>query len=79
MDIKPIKTEEDYKEALEILASVWGAKESTEDFDKLDIMATLINAYEAKEFPINEPDPIQAILFRMDQQGLNDRSLYAKN
>ena len=75
MNIKPIKTEKDYEESLEILASVWGAKEGTEDFDRLDIMATLIDAYEAKQFPIKEPDPIQAILFRMDQQGLTDQDM----
>ncbi|MBL4869071.1 MAG: transcriptional regulator [Pseudomonadales bacterium] len=78
MDINPIKTEEDYEEALELLAGLWDAKEGTEDFDKMDIMATLIDAYEKKNFPINEPDPIQAILFRMDQQSLthNDMTVY---
>jgi len=70
MNIKPIKSEADYKDALLLMESLWDAEEGTEDFDKLDILATLIESYERKNHFIEAPDPIQAILFRMDQDGL---------
>ena len=71
MDIKPIKSETDYNEALQMLEALWEVEEGTEDFDKLDILATLVEYYEKKHHHIAPPDPVQAILFRMDQEGLN--------
>ncbi len=75
MDVKPIKSEADYQTALQVLASLWDAEAGTDDFDKLDIMATLIEAYEKKQTPIEAPDPVQAILFRMDQMGLSNQDM----
>ena len=52
---------------------LWGAKSGTPEGDRLDVLATLIDAYEAEHFPIDPPDPIEAIKFRMEQQGLTRR------
>jgi len=54
---------------------LWGAKVGTRDGDRLDVLATLIDAYEAEHYPMDPPDPIEAIKFRMDQQGLTRRDL----
>ena len=67
MKIKPIKKEKDYQAALKEVEKIFDAKPDTEDGDKLDILVTLIEAYEAKKFKIAPPDPIEAIKFRMDQ------------
>jgi HTH-type transcriptional regulator/antitoxin HigA len=75
MSIKPIKTKKDYKEALSRVELLWDAKPKTSDADELDILATLIAAYEDQHFPIDKPNPIDAIRFRMDQMGLNDQDL----
>ena len=61
MNIKPIKTHEDYKAALSLVDELSDAQIGTEDFDKLDVVVTLIEAYEAKVYPIGPPDPIAAI------------------
>jgi HTH-type transcriptional regulator/antitoxin HigA len=74
-DIKPIRTRTDYKRALEEVEHLWGSKLGTPDGDRLDVLATLIDAYEAKHDPIDPPDPIEAILFRMEQQGLTRKDL----
>ena len=71
MQLKPIKSEADYQQALEEMERLWDAKEGTEAFDQLEVLATLIEAYEEKTTPIQNPDPVQAILFRMEQEGLN--------
>lgn len=70
MDIKPIKSKADYQASLSMLESLWDAEEGSEAFDKLDILATLIDVYEKKQLQIEAPDPVQAILFRMDQAEL---------
>lgn len=70
MDIQPIKTEEDYKNALCIIEDNWGAEENTPEGDRLDILMTLVEAYEATHYPIYPPDPISAIEFHMDQNQL---------
>ena len=74
-DIKPIHTEDDYKAAMKMLAVLWGALEGSPESDRLDILATLIEKYEEQHFPIDLPDPVDAILFRMDQQGLSRKDL----
>jgi HTH-type transcriptional regulator/antitoxin HigA len=74
-ELKPIRTEADYEEALTEVERLWGAKSGTPNGDRLDVLATLIDAYEAQHHPIDPPDPIAAIKFRMDQQGLTRRDL----
>jgi len=75
MDIHPIKTEEDYDAALAEVEKLWNAQVDTPEGDKLDVLITLIEAYEAKHHPISLPDPIEAILFRMEQSGLERKDL----
>ena len=70
MNVKPIKTEEDYNNDLCRVDELWGAKKNTPEGDELDLLATLIESYEIKNYPIAPPDPINAILFRMEQMGL---------
>lgn len=74
-DLKPIRSEADYDAALAEVETFWGAKTGTPEGDRLDILATLIDAYEAKSFPMDPPDPVEAIRFRMQQQGLSRKDL----
>jgi HTH-type transcriptional regulator/antitoxin HigA len=74
-EVRPIRTEADYEEALGEVGRLWGAKTGTADGDRLDVLATLIDAYEAQHHPMDPPDPIEAIRFRMEQQGLTRRDL----
>jgi HTH-type transcriptional regulator/antitoxin HigA len=74
-NLKPIKTRTDYEAALTEMKRLWGAKSGTPDGDHLDILATLVDAYEAQHFPMDLPDPIEAIRFRMEQQGLTRKNL----
>jgi HTH-type transcriptional regulator/antitoxin HigA len=67
--LKPIQTEADHDAALAEVERLWGAKSGTSEGDRLDILATLIDAYEAARYPMDPPDPIEAIRFRMEQQG----------
>ena len=73
--LKPIRTEADYEAALEEIERLWGARIGTPEGDRLDILATLIDAYESEHYPIDPPDPIEAIKFRMEQQGLTRKDL----
>ena len=73
--LKPIRTEADYEAALAQVESLWGAKSGTREGDLLEILATLIDAYETKHDPIDPPDPVEAIKFRMEQQGLTRKDL----
>ena len=75
MDIQPIKTEVDYERALAEINVLWGAEPDTSKGDRLDILMTLVEAYEAKHHPIDPPDPVDAILFRMEQEGLTRKDL----
>jgi HTH-type transcriptional regulator / antitoxin HigA len=75
MDIRPIRNETDYGQALQEIERLWGAKEVTSDGDRLDVLTTLVEAYEEKHFPMEAPDPIEAIRFRLEQQGLDHRAL----
>ncbi|MCJ8355327.1 MAG: helix-turn-helix domain-containing protein [Acetobacter fabarum] len=74
-DLKPIRNEADYDAALDEVGRLWGAKSGTPDGDRLDVLATLIDAYEVKHHPIDPPDPVEAIRFRMEQQGLTRKDL----
>ena len=73
--IKPIRTKKDYEAALVELEKLWGSKSGTTAGDRLDVIATLIDAYEAEHFPMEPPNPIEAIKFRMEQQGLTRKDL----
>ncbi len=74
-DIKPIRTEADHAAAMKEIERLWGAKSGTRAGDRLDVLATLVDAYEAQHLPIAPPDPIDAIRFRMEQQGLTRKDL----
>lgn len=74
-DLRPIRGEADYEEALSEIERLWGAKSGTAEGDRLDVLITLIDAYEAKTFPMDPPDPIAAIEFRMEQMGLTRKDL----
>jgi HTH-type transcriptional regulator/antitoxin HigA len=73
--VKGIRTKKDYETALDELERLWGAKSGTPEGDRLDVLATLIDAYEAVHYPMDPPDPIEAIKFRMEQQGLTRKDL----
>ncbi len=75
MKIKPIRNEADYQEALKRLEVIFDAKRGTDEGDELEILAILIDNYESKSFPIEMPDPISAINFRMEQMGLKQKDL----
>jgi HTH-type transcriptional regulator/antitoxin HigA len=75
MDIHPIRTELDYHAALDEVSGLMDAEAGTPEGDRLDILATLIEVYEARHFPIGAPDPIAAIEFMMAQKGLDRRAL----
>jgi HTH-type transcriptional regulator / antitoxin HigA len=76
-EIKPIKTEADYEAAVTEIGRLWGSKIGTSAGDRLDVLATLVEAYEQDRYPIEPPDPIEAIKFRMEQQGLTRKDLEA--
>ena len=74
-EVRPIRTKRDYKAALKDVERLWGAKAGTRDGDRLDVLATLIDAYEAEHYPMDPPDPVEAIKFRMEQQNLTRKDL----
>ena len=74
-ELKPIRTEEDYEIALAEVGRLWGAASGTPEGDRLDVLTTLVEAYEEKHFPMDAPDPIEAIRFRLEQQGLDHHAL----
>ena len=74
-DLKPIRTEQDYESALAEIGRLWGARSGTVEGDRLDVLATLVEAYEAEHHPMDPPDPIEAIKFRMEQQGITRKGL----
>jgi HTH-type transcriptional regulator/antitoxin HigA len=75
MLIKPIRTEEDHKEALAEIERLWNAAPGTPDGDRFDVLATLVDAYEREHTPILPPDPVEAIKFRLEQQGQTRKAL----
>jgi HTH-type transcriptional regulator / antitoxin HigA len=70
MEIKPIKTKADYRAALKEVEGLMAARSGTRDGERLDVLVTLIEAYERRHFPMELPDPIEAIRFSMEQKGL---------
>jgi HTH-type transcriptional regulator / antitoxin HigA len=74
-EVKPIRTKSDYKKALAEVEHLWGAKSGTPEGDRLDVLATLIDVYESEHYPMEQPDPVEAIKFRMEQQGLSRKDL----
>ncbi len=75
MEIRPIKSDADYRAALEEAERLWDAEPGTPDGDRVELLSTLIEAYEAQHHPIPAPDPIAAIAFMMEQKGLSRRDL----
>jgi HTH-type transcriptional regulator/antitoxin HigA len=75
MEIRPIRTKVDYERTVREIEQLWGARKGTLEGDRLDVLATLVEAYEDEHFPIDPPDPIEAIRFRLEQQGLDTRAL----
>ncbi|MBS1545269.1 MAG: helix-turn-helix domain-containing protein [Bacteroidetes bacterium] len=75
MNLKPIKTKKDYEQALERLDLIFDAKKGTKEGDELEILGILIDRYENEHFPIDLPDPIEAIKFRMEQLGYTQNDL----
>lgn len=75
MDIKAIKTETDYNQALKRLEKIFHAPANSEEGDEAEILSILIEKYEDEHYPIDAPDPIEAIKFRMEQMGMNNKDL----
>jgi HTH-type transcriptional regulator/antitoxin HigA len=75
MEIKPIKTDKDYNQALERLEEIFDAKNGSPEGDELEVLGILVDQYENERFPIGLPDPIEAIKFRMEQMGYNQTDL----
>jgi HTH-type transcriptional regulator / antitoxin HigA len=75
MNIKPIKSKKDYQDALKRIEKLMGARKNSREGDELDILSTLVKAYEEKKFPIDNPDPIAAIEHCMEALGLERRDL----
>ena len=75
MNIRPIKTEEDYNNTLSQIESLMDAKSNTVQMDELEVLTTLVEAYEEQHYKIDAPDPIEAIKFRMEQEGLKQKDL----
>ncbi|OGA09779.1 MAG: DNA-binding protein, partial [Betaproteobacteria bacterium RIFCSPLOWO2_02_64_14] len=75
MDIHPIRTEKDYDAALAEIERLWGSKRRTPNGDRLDVLLILVESYEAKNHPIDPPDPVDAIKFRMEQMNLTRKDL----
>jgi HTH-type transcriptional regulator / antitoxin HigA len=73
--VSPIRTKEDYRKILARVERLMSAKANTPEGDELDVLATLLNAYEEKHFPMAAPDAVTAIQFRMEQQGLTRKDL----
>src|ERR1700731_1563841 len=74
-ELKPIRTKADYNDALVEVERLWGAKSGTPKGDRLDVLATLIDAYEARHYPMDPPEPMDALQFRMEQLGLTRKDL----
>lgn len=75
MDIKPIKTKRDYEATLNQISSLMSASPNTPEGDLLDILTALVESYESKHYPIDLPDPIEAIKFRLEQEHLSRKDL----
>lgn len=75
MDIKPIRSRKDYRAALRHIESLMGAEAESPAGEKLDVLVTLVEAWERKHFPMELPDPVDALRFQMEQDGLSARDL----
>ena len=75
MEIKPIKTENDYNESIKRIEDLWGSKKDSPLGDELDLLVTLVESYELKHYPIAPPDPVEAIIFRMEQMEMTKTDL----
>src|SRR5260370_22246510 len=75
MKIRPIKNNRDYREALKEIDRLMEARPNTAEGDRLDVLVTLVEAWEERHWPIDSPDPVEAILFAMEQRGLSRRDL----
>lgn len=75
MEIRPIRNEADHEAALRRIEALWGAAAGTPEGDELDVLATLTEAYEREHHPIDQPDPIEAIKFRLEQTGKDFHAL----
>jgi HTH-type transcriptional regulator/antitoxin HigA len=75
MDIRPLKTEADYEAALQTIDQLMDAELDTQEGDQLDVLVTLVEAYEAKHYPIADPDPVAAIVHRIEALGLTHKEL----
>jgi HTH-type transcriptional regulator / antitoxin HigA len=75
MDIAPIKNQRDYRRALKEVEGLMTAKRNTPEGDRLDVLVTLVEAWERKHYPLDLPDPVEAIKYHMDQSGLAPRDL----
>jgi HTH-type transcriptional regulator / antitoxin HigA len=75
MEIRPIKTEQDYIASIRRIEVLWGAKKDTPQGDELDLLVTLVESYEMRNYPIAPPDPIDAIKFRMEQMDMTNADL----
>ena len=75
VDIRPIRTKKDYQAVLRRIDELLDASPGTPEGDELDVLATLLDAYENQRFPIEKPDPVAGIVFRMDQMGYSRKDL----
>ena len=75
MNIRPIRSARDHRAALKDIESLMGARRNTPDGERLDVLVTLVEAFERQKFPLDLPDPVEAIRFRMDQNGLTAKDL----
>jgi len=75
MNIRPIRKKADYQAAITRIEQLWDAAKGSPEFDELEVLATLVDAYEKAHHPIDPPDPIEAIKFRMEQMGLTRKDM----
>ncbi|MEX0697988.1 MAG: transcriptional regulator [Dongiaceae bacterium] len=75
MEITPIKTHRDYRRALKDIEGLMGARRNTPGGDRLDVLVTLVEAWEARRYALDLPDPVEAIKYHMEQNGLEPRDL----
>jgi len=75
MNLKPVRNDAGHEAALKEIERLWGARQGTPEGDRLEILTTLVEAYEETRFPMDLPDPIEAIKFRLEQQGEDLKSL----
>jgi len=75
MDIRPIRTKADYRRTLQEIETLMDAASNTAKGERLDVLVVLVEAYERKHYPLDLPDPVEAIKFRMEQMGLSPKDL----